>query len=195
MNRRCYRFFGGLLAVQENWLNKMADRGYRLVRTGKLLYEFEPCNPKEFQYRIDFIGEKSKKDAIEYRNFLEDMGYRVFFKNINLNYSIGKIRWRPWAEKGGRITTNGTTFNRELLIVEKKNNGKPFALHTSYEDQANYYANLRNPWLMVLILFGVFGIAQRSILSLMLAAIALIPTVFYQVHRMKAKHEARMQEW
>ena len=195
MNRRCYRFFGGLLAVQENWLNKMAGRGYRLVRTGKLLYEFEPCNPKEFQYRIDFIGEKSKKDAIEYRNFLEDMGYRVFFKNINLNYSIGKIRWRPWAEKGGRITTNGTTFNRELLIVEKKNNGKPFVLHTSYEDQANYYANLRNPWLMVLILFGVFGIAQRSILSLMLAAIALIPTVFYQVHRMKAKHEARMQEW
>lgn len=195
MNRRCYRFFGGLLAVQENWLNKMAGRGYRLVRTGKLLYEFEQCNPKEFQYRIDFIGEKSKRDALEYRNFLEDMGYRVFFKNINLNYSIGKIRWRPWAEKGGRITTNGTTFNRELLIVEKKNNGKPFVLHTSYEDQANYYANLRNPWLMVLILFGVFGIAQRSILSLMLAAIALIPTVFYQVYRMKAKHEARMQEW
>ena len=37
----------------------------------------------------------------------------------------GKVRLRPWAEKGGRIATNATTFNRELLIVEKDNDGKP----------------------------------------------------------------------
>ena len=53
------------------------------------------------------------------------MGYSVFYKNINLNYSVGKVRWRPWAEIGGRIATNTTTFNRELLIVEKENDGKP----------------------------------------------------------------------
>ena len=68
------------------------------------------------------------------------MGYSVFYKNINLNYSVGKVRWRPWAEIGGRIATNTTTFNRELLIVEKENDGKPFELHTSYEDRANYYS-------------------------------------------------------
>ena len=37
-------FFGGLLTVQKNWLNKMAEKGYRLIRTGKLLYEFEKCS-------------------------------------------------------------------------------------------------------------------------------------------------------
>ena len=39
MSKKCYRFFGGLLTVQKNWLNKMAEKGYRLIRTGKLLYE------------------------------------------------------------------------------------------------------------------------------------------------------------
>ena len=85
-----------------------------------MLYEFEECKPNEVKYCVEFIGEKSKENAKDYSLFLEDMGYKVFFKNINLNYSVGKVRWRPWAEKGGRIATNTTTFNRELLIVEKR---------------------------------------------------------------------------
>lgn len=195
MSKKCYRFFGGLLTAQEKWLNKMSSRGYRLIRTGKMLYEFEQCNPNEFQYRIDFIGEKSKTGANEYGSFLEDMGYKVFFKNNNLNYSVGKVRWRPWAEKGGRIATNATTFNRELLIVEKKNDAKTFELHTSYEDKARYYTNLRNPWLLILILFGAFGIAQHSVLFLILAVLSLVPVLIYQVNIMKIKREAKMQEW
>lgn len=68
---------------------------------------------------MEFIGEKSCANAEDYRDFLEDLGYKVFYKNINLSYSIGKVRIRPWAEKGGRIATNSTTYNRELLIIEK----------------------------------------------------------------------------
>ena len=44
--------------------------------------------------------------------------YKVFYKNINLNYSIGKVRWRPFAGKYGRIATSPGNFNKELLIVE-----------------------------------------------------------------------------
>ena len=135
MSKKCYRFFGGLLNAQAKWLNKMSEKGYRLVRTGRMLYEFEKCNPDEVTYCVEFIGEKSKENATDYANFLEDMGYKVFFKNINLNYSVGKVRLRPWAEMGGYIATNATTFNRELLIVEKANDGKPFELHTSYADK------------------------------------------------------------
>ena len=69
---------------------------------------------------MEFIGQKSKANAEDYHDFLEEMGYSVFYKNINLNYSVGKVRWRSWAEIGGRIATNTTTFNRELLIVEKE---------------------------------------------------------------------------
>ena len=81
------------------------------------------------------------------------------------------------------------------MIVEKKNDGKPFELHTSYEDKARYYANLRSPWLLILILFGAFGIAQRSILFLILAVLSLIPVLIYQVNIMKIKSEAKTQEW
>ena len=66
MSKKCYRFFGGLLNTQEKWLNKMSEKGYRLVRTGKLLYEFEKCKPDEVTYCVEFIGEKSKESSIDY---------------------------------------------------------------------------------------------------------------------------------
>ena len=176
MSKKCYRFFGGLLTVQKNWLNKMAEKGYRLIRTGKLLYEFEKCKPGQVQYCVEFIGQKSKA-------------------NINLNYSVGKIRWRPWAEIGGRVATNTTTFNRELLIVEKENDGKPFDLHTSYEDRANYYSNLRNPWLLSMLMLAAFATVNRAVILGIVAVIFLIPVIIYQLQIMKNRHEAKMKEW
>lgn len=195
MNKKCYRFFGGLLTAQANWLNKMSEKGYRLVRAGKMLYEFEECKPNQVQYCVEFIGQKSKTNAQDYRNFLEDMGYKVFYKNINLNYSVGKVRWRPWAEKGGRIATNSTTFNRELLIVEKENDGKPFELHTSFEDKEKYYCELRNPWLFLLLMFAVLGIVNHSLVSLVAAVVFVIPVVIYQLQIMKVRREAKTKEW
>ena len=121
-------------------------------------------------------------------------GYKVFYKNINLNYSIGKIRWRPWAEKGGRLATNATTFNRELLIVEKANDGKPFELHTSYEDKAYYYKNLRNPWLLILFLFAISAIMKTSVVFGSLTLITLIPVLIYQWQIIKSRLESKTSE-
>ncbi len=194
MSKKCYRFFGGLLTAQTNWLNKMSEKGYRLIRTEKMLYEFEQCKPNQVKYCVDFIAQKSKDDAKDYYNFLEDMGYKVFYKNINLNYSIGKVRWRPWAEKGGRIATNNTTFNRELLIVEKENDGKAFELHTSYEDKEKYYSVLRNPWLLIAFIFAIFTITNSSIIFGMLAFISLIPAIIYQVQVIIARRESKIRE-
>lgn len=195
MSKKCYRFFGGLLTLQEKWLNRMSEKGYRLIRTDKMLYEFEKCKPNEVKYCIEFIGEKSKENAKDYATFLEDMGYKVFFKNINLNYSVGKIRWRLWAEKGGRIATNATTFNRELLIVEKENDGKPFELHTFYEDKENYYCNLRSPWLLLLLMFAIATVIGCSFIFGTLTLITLIPVLTYQMQIMKVRREAKMKEW
>lgn len=190
-----YYFFGSFLSAQEKWLNKMASLGYRLVRTEKLLYEFEECAPDKYRYRVEFIGEKSKEHAEEYKSFLEtEMGYRVIFKNINLNYSVGKIRYRPWAEKGGRAATKSTTFDRELLIVEKENDEKPFELHTSYEDMISYYKTLQKPWLYFLIIFGVLGIAMRAVVCCAFAAVSLVPVLVYHISAAKLKREAITKE-
>ncbi len=195
MSKKYYCFFGGLLTVQAKWLNKMSARGYRLMRTGKLLYEFEECEPDQVQYCVDFIGHKSKDNAQEYYDFLEDVGYKVFYKNINLNFSVGKVRWRPWAEKGGRIAANSTTFNRELLIVEKENDGKPFELHTSFEDKKRYYCNLRNPWLLMLLMSVVFAFAERSIVFGIFTLTFLFPVLVCQVQIMRAGREEKIKEW
>ena len=195
MRKKCYRFYGGLLAAQERWLNKMAEKGFRLVRSEKLLYEFEECEPGAYQYRIEFIGHKSAQNATDYASFLKGCGYCVFFKNINLNYSVGKVRWRPWAEKGGKIAANKTTFNRELLLVEKMNDGKPFELHTSYEDQADYYTTLRKPWLCLFLLLVALGIVYRSFLFGSFALVSLVPTIVYQVQIAKANRNAKVKEW
>ncbi|MDO5538551.1 MAG: DUF2812 domain-containing protein [Eubacteriales bacterium] len=195
MSKKYYRFFGGLLTAQANWLNKMSEKGYRLIRTEKLLYEFEECKPDQVKYCVEFIGQKSKNNAENYHDFLEDMGYKVFYKNINLNYSVGKVRWRPWAEKGGRVAANATTFNRELLIVEKENDGKPLELYTSHEDKESYYVNLRNPWFLILLMFAVFAVVNRSVIFCALALICLIPVLAYQSQIMKNRHEANIKEW
>lgn len=194
MNKKCYRFYGGLIASQEKWLNRMAEKGYRLIHTGKLLYEFEECKPGQYQYCVEFIGQKSKESVADYARFLEDCGYRVFFKNINLNWSVGKAVVRPWADKGGRIATNSTTFNRELLIVEKENDGKPFQLHTTYEDKQDYCKNMRKPWLLLFVVSAVLGIAMRQLVWGIFAVISLIGLIVFQLELRKLKKKADIKE-
>lgn len=195
MSKKVYRYFGGLLTAQETWLNQMAEKGYRLVRAEKLFYEFEECRPGQVQYCVEFVGQKSQANAKDYHDFLEGMGYSVFYKNINLNYSAGKVRWRPWAEKGGRIATNATTLNRELLIVEKENDGTPFALHTSYADRARYYSELRSPWLFLLAMFAAFAVVNRSAVLGGFALACLIPVAVYQSQVVKNRRAAKTKEW
>jgi hypothetical protein len=194
MRKRCYRYYGGLLSAQESWLNSMASRGWRLVRAEKMLYEFENCAPGQYQYCVEFIGRASREKAEDYRVFLEDMGYKVFFKNINLNYSVGKLRWRPWAGRGGRIATNSTTFNRELLIVEKLNDGSTFELHTSNEDLAAYYSDLRAPWLFLFLFTAALAVIKRVPAMGMLSLLALIPTVLYQLKLTRARRQGKTEE-
>jgi hypothetical protein len=192
--KKCYRIFGGLLRTQEKWLNKMAHKGYRLIKTGKLSYEFTECRPDQYQYRIEFVAHKSYKEAKEYRAFLEDIGYTVFCKNVNLNFSIFKIRWRPYGYGMGQIATKPGSYNKELFIVEKENDGHPFALHTTNADLAAYYKPIRNAWLTTAFLFlGLSlwkyivskALAKEFIIFGVIGILLFIPVLYYQkeIHR------------
>ena len=76
-NIKKVRYYAGFIDAQRNWLNKMASKGYRLVKCGRLIYEFETCEPSEYIYQIDYIGDKSKAEGKDYAAFLEDMGYSL----------------------------------------------------------------------------------------------------------------------
>ena len=81
MSKKCYRFFGGLLNAQDKMVKqKCTEKGYRLVRTGRMLYEFEKCNPDEVTYCVEFIGEKSKDNATDYANFFGGYGLQGIFQ-------------------------------------------------------------------------------------------------------------------
>ena len=189
-----YRYFWTLLAAQSHWLNRMADRGLRLSRTEKLLYEFQPCAPGQYRYCVEFVAHLSREKAEDYARFLEDCGYRTWFKNANLDWNVGKVVGRPWAEPGGRLASNATTYNRELLIVEKENDGKPFRLHTALEDQIRYRKVQRRPALFLLAVMTPLAALTRSWPAVLFAALALAVLIRHQLALAKLKKQGGISE-
>lgn len=181
MNMKVIRYFGGFLKAQVDWLNRMADRGFRLVRAGRLMYEFEPCEPSRYEYRVEFVADKPPRQAEDYRRFIEDMGYRTFTKNINLNYSFGKARWRPWAKGTAQVAVSPGNYNKEIIIVERERDGKPFELYTESDANAiaSYYASMRNQSALNGILLGIIFVicmfANAPVLAkIILAVLSLL---------------------
>ena len=134
-------------------------------------------------------------ELTEYKQFLETIGYRVMSKNINMNWSIGHIRVRPYGEGSGKVATSPGTYNKELLIVEKVNDEKPFQLHTTLEDQLAYYTFERNAYLssvllaLFLFLWIIFtsSFQMQYLLFLILGIIMAIPTLLLQKEIIKLK--------
>ena len=121
-----------MLRAQAKWLNKMARRGWRLADTGKLDYSFVPCEPGEYQYAVDYVGNFSRERGEDYAQFLAGCGYRTWFKNVNLQWSRGKLRWNPAGEPGARISSERTNLDRELIIVERRAEPGEFRLYTPW---------------------------------------------------------------
>ncbi|WP_343101164.1 DUF2812 domain-containing protein [Romboutsia sp. MSSM.1001216sp_RTP31141st1_G3_RTP31141_220114] len=161
MKKIVFKYFFDFLEGQEKWLNKMAKHGYRLVKVGKLTYEFEECNPSQYIYCVEFVADKSNSEIKKYKNFLEDdIGYKSFKKNININWSFGKMKFRPWSN-GGKIATSPGSFNKELLILEKQNDGMDFNLHTSNDDLIKYLTPIRNMYLFTTILLTIITFVSK----------------------------------
>ncbi len=193
------RFFAGFMRSQERWLNSMADKGYRLVKTGKLEYTFDECEPGKYRYAVEYVGDKSMEDEEAYKAFLEDMGYTVFYKNINLDFSTAKLVYRPWANKGGRISTTGSTLFKELLIVEKENDGTEFRLHTEKEDSIEYYKRLSHPWYFAVFLcLALMVIYWPMVLPVVLfaglTALFALPIIIMECRIHKIKKEKELEE-
>ncbi len=146
-----------MLTLQAKWLNKMAARGWRLVDTGKLRYTFDKCEPGEYQYAADFVGNFSRAHGDDYAEFLSGFEYRTWFKNVNLQWSYGKMRWNPTGEPGARISSERTNLDREILIVERRAEPGEFKLYTSAEDELEVLRDMRRRSLYPAVLFAALG--------------------------------------
>lgn len=133
------------------WLNKMADKGFRLISIQNFLYKFEKTD-KKYQYSSQFIGYDSNKKNKDYIDMLEEGNFKTFRAPLNqLVLSIGKIRLRPLAGKGAKISTSFDNLNKEILIVESSAE-KPVQLLTNNLDLANAYKKIRNAYTQAMII-------------------------------------------
>jgi hypothetical protein len=95
---------------------------------------------------VEFAADKSYSESKDYKAFLESLGYRTFYKNVDVGLYLGKIKWRPWAKGLGQITTAPGSLQKELIIVEKKKDGGPFDLHTDLSDALPLYRTIRGAY-------------------------------------------------
>lgn len=207
MTKRVYRYFFDFLDGQMEWLNQMAAQGWQLVKCRQLSYEFESCAPDEYEYSVEFVADKSFTDSKDYKGFLESMGYKVFYKNLNVGVAVGKVKWRPWATGAGQIVTAPGGYFKELLIVEKKKDGTPFELHTDLTDKLSLYRKIRNACLwtvgsmLALIImclsFAVGNLINGSITGAVFSALGMIPCVLFGLFWLKPlrRISAKIRIW
>jgi hypothetical protein len=156
----------------------MAGQGWRLAKCGQLSYEFESCAPGEYEYFVEFVAHRPFSESKDYRGFLESMGYRTFYKNLNVGIAAAKAEWRPWAKGAGQIATAPGGYFKELLIVERKKDGKPFELHSDLADKLSLYKRARGACLwstggMFALAAMCLSFAAWSLLNGVVAAAAL----------------------
>lgn len=70
---------------EEEFLNTISKRGYELVNFFLGFYTFKKCDPNEYTYRVDLIGNKNREELEDYMELLEDSGVVLI------------RRWGPWA--------------------------------------------------------------------------------------------------
>lgn len=173
---RKYKIFFSILEEQESWLNRMAEQGYRLVKTSFLTYTFEACKPSEYIYRVEVIYDKTRKQQKDYQIFLKNLGIRTITKN----YGTGQLAFgKAKLSAFGKIRTSPGAVNKELLILEKKNNGEPFEVYTVKEDKIRYYGKILYSLLIFagfLLLMAIFGRARLGFIENALT-VKLIETI------------------
>lgn len=195
-----FRIFMNPIEGQEKWLNDNAAEGLKLIKVGRFFYEFKKCSPGQYQYAVDYIGNLSNKQRKEYGEFLNEVKIGYYEKPLNLGqYSLGRVKYRPYANQGGKLATSRGMINKELLILERENNEEPFTVYNNVNDKITALKERMRPhyYLLAFILlmelyinfigFSLFDTSyfsninsaffKKTILSILLGGVGLIPLV------------------
>lgn len=72
---------------EEQWLNTMAAKGWALVSVGFATYEFEECQPGEYNFRIELLEHSPNSfEGKEYISFIEETGATQVGQFVNWIY-------------------------------------------------------------------------------------------------------------
>ena len=157
---------------------------------------------------MDFVADKSYAKSKDYKAFLESMGYRTFYKNVNVGIFL-TAKWRPWGEGLGQIATAPGSYQKELIIVEKKKDGKPFELHTDLTDLLTLYRKIRTAYFWyaggmfaLSLMLWIYTVWMKSVYMALgamlcgaLGLLWLIPGLKTSKKVRKLKEEAKTHEY
>lgn len=144
---------------RERYLNRMAEKGYRLVKSGAFLHQFIESEDKNYRYNVEYIGHLNNEGRKKYIEFLDELGINSFSAPINMGkFAIGNVRFRPYADKDGMIATSMGMINREILISEKIDDGKFFETFSDDEDKIENLKKRTKPYIYLLIFTAVIAI-------------------------------------
>ena len=148
---KSFKVFLNPIEGQEKWLNEKSAAGLKLSGVGRFTYEFTKCEPNQYQYAVDYIGNKSNIQRKEYESFLDDLKINYYEKPLNFGqFSIGRTKYRPYAGKGGKLAASKGMINREILILEKENNGKTFNIYNNVKDKIIALKERKKPYIYLL---------------------------------------------
>ena len=81
---------------REKYINQIASEGYRLVKSGSILHEFEKTN-LDYKYSVQYVGYMSNTERKKYSDFLKEMNFKVFTAPLNIGkFSLGNVKLRPY---------------------------------------------------------------------------------------------------
>ncbi|MCI8878563.1 MAG: DUF2812 domain-containing protein [Oscillospiraceae bacterium] len=110
--------------MEEDWLNDWCQRGWAFKRFCMGFFNFIPCHPGEFIYRIDLVPGTGLRcdDYWGYVSFMKEMGVEVL------------QRWGRW------------------VYLRKRTEDGPFDVYTDLDSQIGLYQRMRRLFVWVLIL-------------------------------------------
>ncbi|MCL1632830.1 DUF2812 domain-containing protein [Sporolactobacillus sp. CPB3-1] len=121
MNKVIYRMFWDY-EREEEWLNQMAAKGWALVHYFWARYEFEPCHPDAYIYRIELLSRK--------RTDLKSRKYLQFLKESDITPIAFYMNW---------------------VYLRKSAGGEPFQLYTDLDSRIAHYQRVKNMWLGIIL--------------------------------------------
>lgn len=115
---------------EEQWLNEMAAAGNRLVAYKRSSYTFEPCQPGEYCYRIEFLQHRPKSpEARAYIGFMEEAGVRCI-----------------------------CTFSRWAYFERRAEDG-PFDVYSDLRSKERHYSRIARFFCIQAVVFLLLGLA------------------------------------
>ncbi|MDO5714870.1 MAG: DUF2812 domain-containing protein [Tissierellia bacterium] len=156
------RIFFNPIEGREKYLNEMASKGYRLIKSGSIFHKFEKTNNHDRKYSVQYVGHLSNKKRIEYEDFIKNLNVKSTSAPLNIGkVTLGNVRYRPYHNT---IATSPGAINKEILILECEK-GKEIPVFTDKESKLEDLKNRKrvNIYTFVVgLLFMGLGLFKKT---------------------------------